>query len=77
MMKFDVQIIHVANRYSVVLVNEDGSRDLIADIYAKEDVLLLAYFIDKAKNGAFDEVDFKDFILKNHEKFPFLEVPKE
>lgn len=65
------------NSYRLVLLGDDTS-EIIADVHSSEDTLLLAYFIDKAlENNTVDSEDFKNYVAREHEKFPFLIVPKE
>jgi hypothetical protein len=64
------------NTYSIFVKNEEKGRpEKIADIYNQEDTLLLSYFMDKFLNKDFNEEDFKNFLVKNAERFPFIEVP--
>ena len=72
---FNLGIVPSEGKYTLVIEREDTEPDVIADVFNQEDVLLLAYFIDKAKTQKYDEEDFKNFVLSNISKFPFLSIP--
>ena len=66
------------NTYSIFVRNDEGGRpEKIADIYNQEDTLLLSYFIDKFLDRNFDEEDFKNYVVKNEDKFSFVDIPKK
>lgn len=66
------------NSYSIFIKNNDeGKPEKIADIYNKEDTLLLSYFIDKFLGKDFNEEEYKNYIIKNVDSFPFINIPKK
>lgn len=77
MSHFNFRIETVEDKYRLILDYEDKESETIADIYAQEDVMLIAYIVEQYRLGKFNSDEFSSFLMNNISKFPFLSMPKE
>ena len=64
--------------YQLVLSEEGEHDEIIAEVRGEADTLLLSYFIEKyLVEEIAESEEFKNYILDNVHKFPFLTVPTE